>query len=62
MLLAISNFIDYQSSTSSAGKWNSVWLSMDSGIKKFTETLHQVKTNNDCLNVDSQNDINLYIK
>ena len=62
MLLAIPNFINYQSSTSSVGKWNSVWLSIDPGIKKFIETLHIVKTNNDCMNVDSQNDINLYIK
>ena len=61
MLLAISNFIEYQSSKSSVGKWNSVWLSMDPGIKKLIETLYKANTHNtDCLNADSQNDINLY--
>ena len=61
MLLALSNFIKYQSSTSSVGKWSSVWLSMDPGINKLIETLYKAKTHNtDCLNVDSQNDITLH--
>ena len=60
MILAISNFIEYQSSTISVGKWSSVWLSMDPGIKKLIETLYKSKTHNtDCLIVENQNDINL---
>ena len=65
MLLAISNFIEYQLSTSSVDKWNSVWLSMDPGIKKLLKHNNKViklySDNIDCLNVDSHDDISLFI-